>query len=138
MKSVTIESMKRTRGFTVIELLAVILLIIGAGVLFFIERNQIEQTKRDTERKVSINAMYYALEESFYPQNHYYPSNIDSKILRPVDPQLFQDPYGTKVDTEGSDFRYEPTGCTTDGKCTSYTLKSAMEREGEYSKQSRN
>lgn len=138
MKSVTIKLMKQAKGFTVIELLVVIAFIIGAGILFFVEKNQIEQSRRDTQRKVSINAMYYALEEVYYPQNHFYPNSIDSKVLRSVDPELFQDPYATKIGTEGSDFRYEPSGCTSDGKCTSYSLKSTMEREGEYEKKSRN
>ncbi len=138
MKSVTIKLMKQAKGFTVIELLVVIAFVVGAGVLFFVEKSQIEQSRRDTQRKVSINAMYYALEEVYYTQNHYYPSTIDSKVLRSVDPDLFQDPYATKIGTEGSDFRYEPTGCSTDGKCTSYSLKSSMEREGEYEKKSRN
>ena len=130
--------MKRTQGFTVIELLTVIALIIGVGALAVVEKNQIDEASRDTQRKVSINAMYYALEEVYYPQNHYYPSTIDSKILRSIDPALFQDPYGTKIGSEGSDFRYEPTGCSTEGKCTSYTLHSSMEREAEYTRQSRN
>lgn len=138
MKSVTIKLMKQAKGFTVIELLAVIVLVIAAGILFFIEKNQAEQAVRDTQRKVSTNAMYYALEEVFYPQNHYYPSTIDSKVLRSVDPSLFEDPFGAKIGDEGSDYRYEPTGCSTDGKCTSYKLHSSMEREAEYIKQSRN
>lgn len=130
--------MKHAKGFTVIELLVVIAFVIGAGVLFFVEKNQIEQSRRDTERKVAVNAMYYALEEVYYTQNHYYPSAVDSKVLRSVDPTLFQDPYGTKIGTEGSDYRYEPSGCTTDGKCTSYSLKSELEREAEFEKKSRN
>lgn len=138
MKSVTINIMKQAKGFTVIELLVLLAFIIGAGVLFFVEKNQIEQTRRDTQRKVSINAMYYALEEVYHPQNGHYPSTIDSKVLRSVDPSMFQDPNDVKIGTEGSDFRYEPTGCTTDNKCTSYTLKSTMEREAEYIKVSRN
>lgn len=139
MKSVTIIIiMKQAKGFTVIELLVAVVFIIGVSVMFFIEKNQIEQARRDTQRKTSVNAMYYALEEVYYPQNHYYPSAIDSKVLRSVDPDLFNDPYGAKIGTEGSNLRYEPTGCSTDGKCTSYTIKSTMEREAEYVKQSRN
>lgn len=130
--------MKQAKGFTVIELFVAIAFIVGAGILFFSEKSQVEQGNRDTHRKVSINAMYYALEEVYYTQNHYYPSTIDSKVLRSVDPDLFQDPSGNKIGTEDSNYHYEPTGCSIDGKCASYTLKSTMEREGEYKKTSRN
>lgn len=130
--------MIRAKGFTVIELLVALAILAGAGSLFFIERNQIYQTQRDTARKVSINAMYYALEEVYYPAHHSYPASIDSKVLRSVDPSLFKDPEGNKIGTANSDFRYTPTGCSTDGDCTSYTLQSTMERESEYVKKSRN
>ena len=130
--------MKHSKGFTVIELVVAIVLIAIAGTLFFVEKAQIEQARRDSERKVAINAMYYALEEVFYPQNKYYPNSIDSKVLRSVDPELFNDPFGTKIGTEGAEYRYEPTGCATDGKCTGYTLQVALEREGDFTKPSRN
>ena len=107
--------MKHSKGFTVIELVVAIVLIAIAGTLFFVEKAQIEQARRDSERKVAINAMYYALEEVFYPQNKYYPNSIDSKVLRSVDPELFNDPFGTKIGTKGAEYRYEPTGCATDG-----------------------
>lgn len=130
--------MKRAKGFTVVELLAAIVLVVIAGVLFFVEKNQIMQSQRDTQRKVAINAMYYALEEVYYPQNHSYPKTIDSKVLRSVDPDLFIDPYGAKIGEEDAEYHYEPTGCSTDDKCTSYTLRAGLEREGDYTKTARN
>lgn len=130
--------MKRTNGFTVIELVIFIIIIMVAGTLFFVEKAQIEQAQRDTERKTSINALYYALEEVYYPQNKSYPTTVDSKILRSVDPALFNDPFGTKIGTEGAEYRYEPTNCTSDGKCSGYTLRVALEREGDFIKTSRN
>jgi prepilin-type N-terminal cleavage/methylation domain-containing protein len=130
--------MNRSKGFTVVELVIVILLIAIAGTLFFVEKAQIQQSRRDSERKVAINAMYYALEEVYYPQNKFYPSNIDSKVLRSVDPDLFNDPFGTKIGTEGAEYRYDPTGCSLDGKCTGYTLTVSLEREGDFTKTNRN
>lgn len=130
--------MNRSKGFTVVELVIVILLIAIAGTLFFVEKAQIQQSRRDSERKVAINAMYYALEEVYYPQNKFYPSDIDSKVLRSVDPDLFNDPFGAKIGTEGAEYRYDPTGCSLDGKCTGYTLTVSLEREGDFTKTNRN
>ncbi len=121
-----------------IEVVVAIVLVIVGGTLFFVGKAQVEQTGRDQARKVTINAMYYALEEVYYTQNHSYPASIDSKVLRSVDPDLFVDPYGNKIGTSGADYRYEPSGCSTDGACTSYTLRTSMEREGDYIKTSRN
>lgn len=128
----------KQRGFTVIELLVVIVLLVVGGWLFFSEKARVQAVQRDAARKVAINAMYYNLEEVYYPANHYYPVSIDSKTLRAMDPSLFTDPRGNKLGTSGSDYRYEATGCSTDGKCTGYTLRAQLEREGDYIKTSRN
>lgn len=128
--------MKRN-GFTVIELLVVIVLL-GVGCwLFFSEKSKLDGTQADSERKVAINSMYYSLEEYYYAKNGYYPQTIDSKVLRTVDPDLFTDPDGIKMGEEGADYSYESTGCTTDGHCTGYTLTSVMDREDDYVKKNR-
>lgn len=129
--------MKR-RGFTVIELL-VIIVILGVGSwLFFTERATINAEQRDSTRKIAINAMYYNLEEVYYETHNYYPQTIDSATLRAMDPSLFTDPNGVKMGDAGAEYRYEPTGCTTDGHCKGYTLRSSMEREADYVKTNRN
>lgn len=127
----------KQRGFTVIELLVVLVLLGIGSWLFFSEKGRIDSVEHDTARKVAINAMYYNLEEVFYVKNGYYPAHIDSKTLRAMDPALFTDPYGTKMGEAEADYRYEPTDCTTDGKCKGYTLRAAMEREGDYVKTNR-
>ena len=127
----------KQNGFTVIELLLVIVLLGVGSWLFFNEKATIDATARDNQRKVAINAMYYGLEEYFYAKNGYYPASIDSKTLRTVDPELFTDPTGIKFGKSGADYSYNSTGCSTDGKCTGYTLLSTMEREGDYRKQNR-
>jgi len=129
--------MKR-RGFTVIELLVVIVILIVAGWLFFSEKARIDAVDRDNDRKTAVNAMYYTVEEVFYPANGYYPASIDSKSLRAMDPSLFTDPFGNALGANGSDYRYDATGCTTEGKCTGYTLRAIMEREADYIKTNRN
>ena len=128
----------KQRGFTVIELLVVVVILLVGGWLFFSEKGRIDAVERDSKRKVSINAMYYNLEEVFYPSNGYYPASIDSKTLRAMDPSLFTDPSDTAMNETGSEYRYDATGCTTAGLCTGYSLRAIMEREADFIKTNRN
>jgi type II secretory pathway pseudopilin PulG len=125
--------MKRSQGFTVIELIVVIVFVATASTLLFIQRSNLTATYRDDQRKIAINAMYYNLEEVFYATNGYYPTTIDSKALPAMDPELFKDPAGTAVGDQDSDYRYEATNCT-DNKCKSYTLRADLEKEDDYVK----
>lgn len=127
----------KQRGFTVIELLVVLVILIVGAWLFFSEQDNVNAVQRDSARKVAINAMYYNLEEVYYPQHNYYPQHIDSKTLRAMDPALFSDPTGIALGESDSDYRYDATGCSTDGHCTGYTLRSVMERESDYTKTNR-
>jgi len=126
---------KRSPGFTVIEILIAIVVIATATELVFVQKNNIEGTERDTQRKTAINAMYYNLEKVYYPAHGSYPDHINSGILTAMDPNLFNDPYGIKLGQPDSDYRYLPTNCS-DGACKSYTLRSSMEREADYVKTS--
>lgn len=131
--------MKRTHnGFTVLELLIVIAVLTVGGWLFFSEKARVDAVQRDSQRKTAINAMYYNLEEVFYEKNRYYPASIDSKTLRAMDPAQFTDPTGTKLGDAGSSYRYNATGCTTDGHCTGYELRAQLEREADFVKTNRN
>lgn len=125
------------KGFTVLELLVVIVLLGIGSWLFFSEKIRADAMQRDADRKTAINAMYYNLEEVFYPKNNYYPSTIDSRTLRAMDPSLFTDPTGDKLGDAASSYRYDPTGCSADGKCTGYKLRAVMEREDDYTKSNR-
>lgn len=140
--------MKHRSGFTVIELVFVVLLLAAASVIFFIQKDNIEVTARDTQRKTAINAMYYGLEEVYYKQHKSYPRTLDAATLPSIDEALFTDPTGIKlgqttitVDDEEisveSDYRYEPTNCT-DNSCKSYTLRTTLENEADFVKTSRN
>ena len=128
--------MKRN-GFTVIELLVVIAVLGVGSWLFFSEKAKVDAVARDNQRKTALNSMYYSLEEYFYPKFGYYPQTIDSQTLRTMDPELFTDPDGTKYSDGGSTYLYNSTGCSTDGKCTGYTLLGVMEREDDYVKHNR-
>jgi type II secretory pathway pseudopilin PulG len=128
--------MKRTQGFTVIEIIAVVLFLATATVLLFIQRENLTATTRDDKRKISINAMYYNLEEVYFAKNKYYPSTISSDVLTAMDTALFTDPNGNALGTASSNYRYEPTNCDND-KCKSYTLRADLEKEDDYIKTNR-
>lgn len=132
-----LRAMKRTTGFTVIEILVAILFLASATVILFTQRQNLVATQRDATRKIAINAMYYSLEEVYYKAHSSYPSKLDSNTLPSVDPALFTDPNGKKLGDSASSYRYEPTNCDTSGACKSYTLRALMEKEGDYVKTSR-
>lgn len=140
--------MKHTRGFTVIEVVVVIAVLGIASVLFFMQKNTIETSSRDEERKIAINAMYYALEKVYYAENQSYPRELSAETLPSVDPNLFTDPNGvtlgqTTAEVDGevvavdSNYRYEPTNCTDDS-CESYTLRADLENEDDFVRTSAN
>ena len=127
----------KSRGFTVIELVLIIIVLGLASIIFFVQKNNIEVIAQDNIKKTAINSMYYSLEEVFYPANKYYPQTIGSNNLVSVDPVLFTDPKGIKLGTAGSAYTYSPTNCN-DNKCKSYTLKTTLTNEADYVKTSRN
>jgi len=133
--------MKTTRtrtsnGFTIIELLFIIVLLGSASVLFFIQKNNLEVAQRDELRKTSINAMYYSIEEVYFKANKFYPRTIDTATLPSVDPTLFEDPFGVKIGEANSNYRYEPYNCDGD-RCKNYTLRTILENEDDYVKSNR-
>ena len=111
----------KQRGFTVIELITTVALLLVVGIVFVVQKNNVETSVRDDKRKVAINSMYYTLEKVYYPAHKSYPKALTPTVLPSVDPALFNDPRGTTLGKGGSDYRYEPTGCTATG-CTSYSL----------------
>jgi type II secretory pathway pseudopilin PulG len=125
-----------TRGFTIIELLFIIVLLAAASVLFFVQKNNLEVAGRDETRKTAINAMYYSIEEVYFKSHNSYPRTIDSTVLPSVDPSLFTDPNGVKLGESNSNYRYEPYNCDGDA-CKNYTLRTTLENEDDYVKQNR-
>lgn len=139
--------MKQHAGFTVIELLFIIVLLGAASILFFIQKNNIEVVARDNQRKTAINAMYYGLEEIYYKEHGSYPRTLAKNTLPFVDPESFVDPRGvginqTTMTIDGEeqhvtpDYRYEGTNCEND-TCKSYTLRATLENEDDFVRESR-
>jgi type II secretory pathway pseudopilin PulG len=127
--------MKRERGFTVIEAIMAVAVLVIIGVFFFIQKNELETTARDQARKVAINSMYYGLTEVFYKENKYYPTSIDASTLRSVEPGLFNDTNGNVINTPGGEYFYEGINCNIDGHCVSFKLTARLEKEAEYIRQ---
>lgn len=129
--------MKRSQGFTVIEIIIVIVFLGAVTTILFIQKANLSAAQRDDQRKTAINAMYYNLEEVFYEQNGYYPPKINSKTLRAMDPALFTDPEGIKMNDQGSNYHYVATNCESN-VCKSYKLSTELEKEAIYVKTNRN
>ncbi len=138
---------KRQSGFTIVELLIVIVVIAILATLVIVTFTGIQQKARDSQRQTDINAVDSQL-EAFYAQNGYYPTYTDlisptfiSTSLKGLDPQSLIGPKtGTLVNAStaatnpaGDGYTYFTNGCTatdpssaTNG-CTSFTLKAQLE-----------
>lgn len=126
----------KQKGFTVVELIAAVLLLLVAGSIFYVQKKDLQSTNRDNDRKTAINAMYYSLEEVYHPAHNAYPRVINETVLPSVEPALFKDTAGVKIGEQSSQYRYEPSGCDGD-LCKGYTLRADLERESDYVKTSR-
>lgn len=129
--------MKNKSGFTLIELIIVIVFASLALILFFIQKVNVDAMNRDEHRKIAINAMYYGLEEGYFAKNGYYPETISETNLTVIDPNLFTDPSGVILGENGCSYLYEAANCE-DGKCKEYTLRAILEKEEDYIKKNRN
>ena len=129
--------MTTKKGFTVLEIIIVAIFASLLLILFFIQKSNLDAMKRDEDRKTAINAMYYALEESFYKDHKYYPESISEENIKVIDPALWTDPSGVNLGDSLSSYSYEPADCTN-GKCKEYILKANLEKEDAYIKYNRN
>ncbi len=141
-----------SRGFTIVELLIVIVVIGILAGLVVVTYNGIQQKARDTERKTDIKALHGQL-EAYQAQNGKYPTlaNVNDAAFRStnmkgLDPAALQDPKGaapTLVAAPAANvyaYAVTPAGCDNGagGDCTSYTLTATLEGGGTYVKQSLN
>ena len=128
--------MNSKKGFTVLEIVIVAVFASLLFILFFVQKQNIDAFERDEDRKTAINAMYYALEESFYKDNGYYPESISEDNIKVIDPSLWTDPSGFNLGDPNSSYSYEPANCK-EGKCKEYTLKANLEKEDAFVKYNR-
>ena len=87
-------SKSRQSGFTVIELIVLVAVLAIAGIVAFVQINNLRISNQDSQRKTAVNAMYYALEEVYFKKHQSYPASLTTETLPSVDPTLFTDPDG--------------------------------------------
>jgi prepilin-type N-terminal cleavage/methylation domain-containing protein len=132
---------RKQQGFTIVELLIVIVVIGILAGLVITTFNGIQQKGRDTERQTDVKALHGQI-EAYYAQNGSYPSLADlndttfrGANLKGLDDGALKDPKGTAGTLVGTapaagTFAYvyaaEPANCTST-TCTSYTLTAALE-----------
>lgn len=139
-------------GFTIVELLIVIVVIGILAALVIVTYNGIQQKARDTKRKTDIDAVQGQL-EAYWATYAKYPTlaNINDPAfvtanLKGLDPSALQDPKGSTEQlcaaTTATCYGYSttPTGCDdgNNGDCTNYVLTATLESGGTFSKQSNN
>lgn len=100
---------QRQSGFTIVELLIVIVIIGILATLVIVTFSGVQQRARDSERKTDINAVAGQL-EAFYANKGYYPPRVDfqTEAFRTaneirIDTKAFADPStpGTTTFTDG-------------------------------------
>lgn len=127
----------RRPGFTVIELIVMVVFLVTAAVVLLFQIQKINTEHTNSQKKTAINAIYYSLEESYHPEKGHYPEYIEDDTLKTMDSALLIDPNGVKLGESGSAYRYESKNCQ-DGECQSYTLRTSLDGESDFIKESRN
>ena len=147
-------SLKKTnRGFTIVELLIVIVIIGILAALVITTYSGIQKKARDTERKTDVNALHGQV-EAYQAQNGKYPSlanmndaTFRTNNLKGLDNAALADPTnaGSQAvcgSVQAGCYAYvvAPANCDngTNGDCTGYTLTATLESGGTYVKQSLN
>lgn len=128
----------KQQGFTIVELLIVIVVIGILAALVITTFTGIQQQARDTERQTDVNAIHSHV-EAYYAQNGYYPqlSDLTTANLTGLDSEALIAPGGTsgpsQSTTTTSQYRYNPTtdgttACTaSDSSCSQYVLEADLE-----------
>jgi prepilin-type N-terminal cleavage/methylation domain-containing protein len=146
------RSLKVQKGFTIVELLIVIVVIGILATLVIVTFTGIQQKARNTKRQTDINAVNSHV-EAFYAQNGYYPTLAHlndatwrSTNMKGLDTEALKDPKGSSATLAASasntQYGYNVTtdtngDCSSDETtCTKFTLTANLEGGGTYSKQS--
>lgn len=150
-------SLKKQKGFTLVELLIVIIIIGILATLVIVTFTGVQAKARDSQRQTDIGAVDSHL-EAFFAENGYYPSYADlttttflSTNLKGLDPQSLIDPKindasptsaslatdlvnGAADATHYGYTAFESNGTTActagDTNCAMFTLQAKLESDG--------
>jgi general secretion pathway protein G len=141
---------KQQAGFTIVELLIVIVVIGILAALVITTYTGIQAKGRNANRQSDINSVQTHL-EAYFAQNGHYPSLTDmnnsawvSSNLKGLDPAALEDPQGSSQTLVSSpaakSYSYEvtndsDTSCESDDTtCSKYTLTATLEGGSTYVK----
>ena len=145
---------RKEQGFTIVELLIVIVVIGILAALVITTFTGIQQKARNTERQTDIKALHGQI-EAYYAQNGKYPtldnlndSSWRASNMKGLDAEALKDPKGTaqtlvasaaanaySYDVKASD----DTACDNSAKdCAKYTLTATYEGGGTFTKSNLN
>ncbi len=141
----------RSKGFTIVELLIVIVVIAILATLVIVTFTGIQQRARNSQRQTDVNAVAQHL-EAFYADNGYYPSlaqlqdpDFITNSLRGLPDDALTDPRTPAADitssktgilgtADGDHYGYEATPSTpvcdnaaAATQCTGYTITADLE-----------
>ena len=143
---------RKQQGFTIVELLIVIVVIGILAALVITTYTGIQAKARNSKRQTDVNSVQTHL-EAYFAQNGHYPSLADmnssswvSSNLKGMDAAALQDPQGTNQTLASSPaakvYAYQPltsgspgSSCESDDTtCAQYTLTATLEGGGTYVK----
>ena len=145
---------KASRGFTVLELMVILVIIGILAAVIFTTYAGIKESERNTTRQNDVTALKKSL-ELYYTENQKYPSLTEindtdwrTQNMPTLDPNTLRDPSSNTVtlSAQPSPHMYAYIVKATDGSncdnatklCASYTLTATLEGGGTYSKSSLN
>lgn len=146
----TLNKLRNQRGFTIIELLIVIVVIGILAALVITTYGGIQAKGRDAQRQDDLKVVHSQL-ELFYADHNYYPAVADindadwrADNMKGLDAEAMTDPSSEDAElsstaassTNKNVYGYVTTGCTgtapdddtgSTDQCTGYTLSTYLE-----------
>lgn len=145
---------KRPQGFTIVELLIVIVVIGILATLVIVTFTGVQKKARDSQRQTDINAIESHVQTYYAEQDGKYPTlaNLQDGAwvtanLKGLDAEALKDPKGGSIQaaTDATHYGYAPvdsTGGACDNtvgdECVNFTLTATLEGGGTYTKKSNN